>query len=976
MADNNSGSSFLNTAKDFAVGAYDQTKQEFSRVKNNSAERQQLFDRETNANLLTSRQQEQLKKISNADDAQRFVEAAQLYGASGGQKEYEEIMGNQRKALISFGTNVAELAVGGAAVKGGLKLGGSIFKGGAEAIGSKLPSLKNVSNVFKSETDLANEAKVIADAKKAAATAQREADAMAKNQKNWKNKQKPPSEPFKSNTEKLAEKAKEEVADETTPNKKGYIRKTLEWMGNKAAGAGKFVGRGALEEGKTLGKTALKGGMYGAAASGIAAGAYNMLPEEYQNSVKEGAQSLVDQGFEKLPGLVDTAGNVLKGAIEGTTEEGAWDNIKKKGGELLNEYGVPAAGAALGAYVGSNSSSPFKGVMGGMGTLMSSGNSAESTLSSMPSGGDSGTTGESHFGSGDLSGKSAVDVLNSIYSILCKTYDTVKDISKDVSTISRGQSQQDASSDLSSANLKARQNEGGGGGSASPIFGGGGGESSADLNKEDETEAGSGMWSKVLKKIPLGKVLKGAAVGGVGNKLASAGKVLSSNKGKIAGVLGAGAMLVSKDLDGEFEKQGITDPYAKEAIKAKMMSESGGKGGAEGDWTKTSNTRIREKMPQLAHMNDQELTHLKSQGNEVFLNKAYEKDGGFKYRGRGLTQLTGKKNYAAADKALGLNGELVNNPDILATDKEMDKKASVWFYKNAGADKQKFDNQEDANKWAINKAGGKKYKPGTALADAELDKVNKIQKSTKDGIQPTAIASASAIKPGTGEDSKTAPETGAYGDIPESEKLDAPKYLLHEVDLGGGEKATWKTDLETSKETLATPDDIKADKAQKEEEKQWIEKHKSNSPTKPENTKPTASPLSKEESAMLAEVDDIDSKREKINAEREEMASTVDVSKEQYDKDLARSTELSGQMGELNQKRNNIAGTQEYSDAARKQNNPSAAPQQQAAPQQAAAPPPQNNPGSAKSVPRVRNDDPTIKMMEEGNMWRTNTHEA
>ena len=43
---------------------------------------------------------------------------------------------------------------------------------------------------------------------------------------------------------------------------------------------------------------------------------------------------------------------------------------------------------------------------------------------------------------------------------------------------------------------------------------------------------------------------------------------------------------------------------------------------------------------------------------------------GYKYRGRGLIQLTGKANYVAFDRFLNANGEIVSNPDLVAKNKE------------------------------------------------------------------------------------------------------------------------------------------------------------------------------------------------------------------------------------------------------------------------------------------------------------------
>lgn len=64
---------------------------------------------------------------------------------------------------------------------------------------------------------------------------------------------------------------------------------------------------------------------------------------------------------------------------------------------------------------------------------------------------------------------------------------------------------------------------------------------------------------------------------------------------------------------------------------------------------------------------------------------------GYKYRGRSPMQLTGKDNYKAAGKALGL--DLVGNPD-LAADVEVGFRIAGWFWKKNGlnglADKLQF----------------------------------------------------------------------------------------------------------------------------------------------------------------------------------------------------------------------------------------------------------------------------------------------
>lgn len=52
---------------------------------------------------------------------------------------------------------------------------------------------------------------------------------------------------------------------------------------------------------------------------------------------------------------------------------------------------------------------------------------------------------------------------------------------------------------------------------------------------------------------------------------------------------------------------------------------------------------------------------------------------GYKYRGRGFIQLTGKDNYAAAGKALGV--DLVNRPD-LAAQPEIAARIALWYWRS------------------------------------------------------------------------------------------------------------------------------------------------------------------------------------------------------------------------------------------------------------------------------------------------------
>lgn len=76
--------------------------------------------------------------------------------------------------------------------------------------------------------------------------------------------------------------------------------------------------------------------------------------------------------------------------------------------------------------------------------------------------------------------------------------------------------------------------------------------------------------------------------------------------------------------------------------------------------------------------------------NAVYANRLgngnYNSGDGFRYRGRGLIQLTGKANYAEATRnmyALPMGVDFVDDPDLLATP-EYAAQSACWFWQKAG----------------------------------------------------------------------------------------------------------------------------------------------------------------------------------------------------------------------------------------------------------------------------------------------------
>lgn len=70
--------------------------------------------------------------------------------------------------------------------------------------------------------------------------------------------------------------------------------------------------------------------------------------------------------------------------------------------------------------------------------------------------------------------------------------------------------------------------------------------------------------------------------------------------------------------------------------------------------------------------------------NYVYANRlgnGDEKSGdGWKYRGRGLVQITGKSAYGSCSVAMYKDDRLIKNPELLATDKDAAIKSAVWFW--------------------------------------------------------------------------------------------------------------------------------------------------------------------------------------------------------------------------------------------------------------------------------------------------------
>jgi len=183
---------------------------------------------------------------------------------------------------------------------------------------------------------------------------------------------------------------------------------------------------------------------------------------------------------------------------------------------------------------------------------------------------------------------------------------------------------------------------------------------------------------------------------------------------------------------------GIDNIYLQKAILANIEKECGGIPSVENlNYSKTSNTRIRSIFgSRVASFSEEELNNVKKTP-ESFAEVVYgakttvgrsmgnlEPGDGWKYRGRGYIQLTGKANYSTNGKANGF--DLINNPDILVNDKLSSAVVSVNFVKRGLAKVSTFDSQEAANRAVTQVIGGRGLNLDSGYGAELLAKVNKF----------------------------------------------------------------------------------------------------------------------------------------------------------------------------------------------------------------------------------------------------------
>jgi len=191
-------------------------------------------------------------------------------------------------------------------------------------------------------------------------------------------------------------------------------------------------------------------------------------------------------------------------------------------------------------------------------------------------------------------------------------------------------------------------------------------------------------------------------------------------------------MLVSK-----MESRGITNPMVQAAILATVGKESGFIPQNEIGYGGTPNNTIRKNFSSTRKLSDAKLDQLKS-NDEDFFNFVYGPKGagpglgntqpgdGYKFRGRGFNQITGRGNY----KAYGYE----NNPDKLNSTDGAAEAAIDFLAKEGSSLNNRFDNVDEAVEFFVTRNAGGRKKPGEeSKARQVLQKFNIGKQSSKTG---------------------------------------------------------------------------------------------------------------------------------------------------------------------------------------------------------------------------------------------------
>ena len=459
-------------------------------------------------------------------------------------------------------------------------------------------------------------------------------------------------------------------------------------------------------------------------------------------------------------------------------------------GGVLGGIVAGIAGTVVGAFVGGGTeiNNPFSGSNSNVGSLSSSNSSVSAALNSTPSGGDSGTVGESQFGGDDVQGKSAIDILSKIYKVLSQTNSTVNKIARDTAASARNRTQQDISSDLASTNARARQNEMGGAGNYSPVYG----------IRNNQEEDDSSILDSILSFFTGDKKKKGGEKGGAGDVASKIKKEVSED---------AVEETAKKAAKETTKKSGLKDAFTSRPTK--KLAGTAAVGGAAVAMANANNSSEKD-TPSIfggntAQQNDKPINVSNSQSNtpnsmEDFKSALLEND---------------QKQKAADEEYQKIKSESSDSPDYIQRLSDADRKVQSLGNSKIGIinDEKYKDSKDFLDKKSRNdvyefykdpdyfkKNGISENKP--SYEEHLTTNVSNFKSSSKNGEQPVSESSNSTT-------------TSNFKSTPNPIKVSGSRpYILQD----DGEGGKMKYDLETTELTPASPDDIKDAELQQQQD--------------------------------------------------------------------------------------------------------------------------------------------------------------
>lgn len=164
---------------------------------------------------------------------------------------------------------------------------------------------------------------------------------------------------------------------------------------------------------------------------------------------------------------------------------------------------------------------------------------------------------------------------------------------------------------------------------------------------------------------------------------------VTANQGKDSGV-STPKKLAEQLIIREMMKQGITDPRAIAEMLALTNYETGGYKRSTENMKYTSPEQLMKVFKEVRSID--QAKQLIAMGEVGIANTVYggakgaslgntQPGDGYRYRGRGMVQLTGRANYEKYGKELGI--DLVNKPELLSTDPNVMAAVAVSFFKNS-----------------------------------------------------------------------------------------------------------------------------------------------------------------------------------------------------------------------------------------------------------------------------------------------------